>query len=109
MSRSNQIYHHHSKSTNKCAITQYNAFNNDVTNIGPNLADKNEKATNSYTDYMQNQLPNIIAMQYTTCADILNIIQNIKSTSNTGVDNILTQLKKNFIESTAMPIAGGNL
>ena len=54
---------------------------------------------------MQNQLPNSIAMEETTCAEINNIIQNIKSKSSTGFDNISTQLMKNSMESIALPMA----
>ena len=64
-----------------------NAFNNYFANIGPKLAHK-IKTTNNYTDYMQNQLPNSLAMEETTCAEIINIIQNIKSKPSTGFDNI---------------------
>ena len=64
-----------------------NAFNNYFANIGPKLTDK-IKTTNNYTDYMQNQLPSSLVMEETTCAEIINIIQNIKSKPSTGFDNI---------------------
>ena len=70
-----------------------NAFSNYFAIIGPKLAYK-IKTTNNYTDYMQNQLPNSLVMEETTCAAIINIIQNIKSKPSTGFDNILTKLMK---------------
>ena len=80
-----------------------NAFSNSFANIGPKLADK-IKTTNNYTDYMQNQLPNCLVMKETTCTEIINIIQNIKSKQSTGFYNISTQLMKNSMESIALPM-----
>ena len=40
-------------------------------------------------------------MEETTCAEIINIIQNIKSKPNTGFDNISTQFIKNSMETIA--------
>ena len=71
---------------------------NNFTNIAPTSADK-IKTTNSYTDYMQNQLPINLVMEKNTCAEIINIIQNIKSMTSTGFDNISTQLMKNSMDS----------
>ena len=81
-----------------------NAFNNYFANIGPKLADK-IKPTNNYTDYMQNQLPSSLVMEETTCAEIINIIQNIKSKPNTGFYNISTKLMKSSVESIVLPMA----
>ena len=46
-------------------------------NIDPKLADQIQ-ITNSYTDYIQNHLPNSLVMEETTFAEIINIVQNIK-------------------------------
>ena len=67
------------------------------------LADK-IKTTNNYTDYMQNKLPSSLVMEETTCAEIINIIQNIKSKPSTGFDNISTKLMKSSVESIALPM-----
>ena len=95
MSRKSKIYPHHSKSTTTCndPMKISNAFSNYFANIGPKLADK-IKTTNNYTDYMQNQLPSSLVMEETTCTEIINIIQNIKSKPSTGFDNIFTKLMK---------------
>ena len=79
-------------------------FNNYFANIGPKLADK-IKTTNNYTDYMQYQLPSSLVMEETTCAEIINIIQNIKSKPSTGFDNISTKLMKSYVESIALTMA----
>ena len=50
---------------------------------------------------MQNQLPNSLVMEETTCAEIINIILNMKSQSS----NISTQLVKYSVESIALPLA----
>ena len=82
-----------------------NAFNNYFANIGPKLADK-IKTTNNYTDDMHNQLPSSLVMEETTCADIINIIQNIKSKPSTRLDSMSTKLmKKNHMESVILPMA----
>ena len=54
---------------------------------------------------MQNQLPSSLVMEETTCAEIINIIQNIKSKPSTGFDNISTKLMKSSVESIALPMA----
>ena len=51
---------------------------------------------------MQNHLPDSFAMEETTCAKIINIIQNIKSKPCTGFDNIATKLMKKNMESIAL-------
>ena len=84
-------------------IKIFSAFNNYFANIGPKLADK-IKTTNNYIDYMQNQLPSSLVMEETTCAEIINIIQNIKLKSSTGFDNISTKLMKYSMESIALPM-----
>jgi hypothetical protein len=72
-------------------IKIHKAFNNNFVKIDPKLPNK-IKTTNSYTDYIQNQLPNSLVMEETTCAEIFNIRQNIKSKSSTEFDKISTQL-----------------
>ena len=54
---------------------------------------------------MQNQLPSSLVMEETTCAEIINIIQNSKSKPGTGFDNISTKLMKKSMESIALPMA----
>ena len=53
---------------------------------------------------MRNQLPNSLVIDETTGAEIINIIQHIKSKSSAGFDNISTKLMKNSVESTALPM-----
>ena len=54
---------------------------------------------------MQNHLPNNLLKEETTCGDITNIIQNIKSKSSTGFSNISTELANNSMESIGLPMA----
>ena len=86
------------------SIKVHEAFDTHFANIVPKLRDK-MKTTNSYTDYVQNQLPNSLVTEDITCADIINIIRNIKSKSNTEFDMISSQLLKNSMEHIASSMA----
>ena len=43
-------------------------------------------------------------MEETTCAELINITPKMKSKTNAGYDNILTQLMNQFVESIALPL-----
>ena len=53
---------------------------------------------------MQNRLPNSRVMEESTCEEITNIIQNIKSKSSAGFDKIITHLMNNSMVSIALPM-----
>ena len=74
-----------------------NKFNDFFINVGPNLAKKIPGSNKSVSEYQKKSYNNSIFLALTTVAEILNIIQDLKISSNSDQNEIPVIILKHSV------------
>ena len=81
-----------------------NAFARYFSNIGGNLACKITNSNKKYSEYLSNRNINTMFMSPTSVAEVLKVINGLKSKASTGHDNISNLFVKNIKNCIANPL-----
>ena len=97
-------------SINGCTITDKttmaNKFNEYFTNIGSDLSKSIPKVSGSFSDYLNHLKPtDSFFITPTNPAEIIDIVQNLKSKKSSGYDDVHPSVVKAVIPLIAQPLA----
>ena len=83
--------YNNNKPTDKKVIAE--KLNEYFVNIGKNLAEKIPNSCNSFSQYMTKNATHMgsCALHLSTPNEIMDIVQNLKSSDSTGIDEISTK------------------
>ena len=97
--------YNNNKLTEKTVIAE--KFNEYFVNIGKNLAEKIPNSRNSFSHNMTKSVTHMgsCALHLSTPNEIMDIVQNLKSSDSTGIDEISTKLLKSVISYIAEPLS----
>ena len=99
-----EFMYNNNKLTDKKVIAE--KFNKYFVNIGENLAEKIPNSCNSFSQYMTKSATHMgsCALHLSTPNEIVDIVQNLKSSNSTGIDEISAKLLKSVISYIAEPL-----